>query len=917
LIRKIPWFLPLVIVLLFLHACQSQPDVPLVVAEVVPTTTTTTVKVPVMIVSQAPPTTTTTLAPTKPVLPSISEPEYRNLFASVNDSHKEAVFYELEDLLPEGFASASAQFQDARANFDVQVWRWPYDGEAAYPFAQELRGVGRSLEALLAKGLPMRSEAEKVKVQVRADTALANGLAQAVPERNAKARAEFELGKTLHTKAQYRASIAAFRKAALLFASAEALAAAETQRATLERSGFAKYSPYDVIEAGRLMAEDESLYVLGDDSSIARGNELLGRARQYYANAYTWGLECDATETRDKALLAKRRADSLVAEGNAADDYEKASASLEQGDENRGASDFAHAADLYRQAEADFDEAYRVAARGQCEAGSAQELAKRGFEYLRAAFVAADIEPDAIFNEAGLFIGLADKALEEFSFTMAKADYLEALDKLAVSQSILQGEIESRRLAAQAKAERGAAEQAASQNLAVKNAELEALRAEKADAERRLAEALAHQETGAQAEAARLSAERAALEKAAAEARAEADRLAAERAAAEQAAAMAAQTAAEAKAESERLAAERAAAEQAARDKAAADQAQQQEATRTAALSILTQAQARYDWATGVNAEHNYPEAYSSGAAQLTQARQAYEAADYQAASFKARTALASLERIAEFAPFPAGYIVDLLPERKNIDSLTFIAAQEYVYNDSFKWGILYQANKAQLKDPNNPDFLLSGQVIVIPSLRGEERSGIWDPKKTYGIFDKGYVSEEEKRAVETAQKQGLDAGKKSRAGAQSALDEGQKAYDKAIARNAKNNHPAALAEARKILEDAKASFKIEDYKTAAEQAKKAAEAFAAIPEFAPLPARYRVRYIPGETDSLWRIAGYPFVYNNNYLWMRLYNANKDLLYSPSDPHIILPGQILTIPSLKGEMREGLWDSKKTYPIYK
>jgi hypothetical protein len=926
LIRKILRLLPLAIVILLFHSCESQPDVPLFVAEVVPTTTTTTIKAPVMVVSQTPATTTTTLAPApKPILPSISEPEYRNLFASVNDAHKEAIFYELEPLLPEGFVSASAQFQDARANFETQVWRWPYDGEAAYPFAQELRSVGRSFESLLAKGLPLRSDAEKAKVQGMADAAEAEDLSQAAPERNAKALSEFELGKTLHTKAHYRDSIAAFRKAKLLYASAKALAAAEAQKTKLGKSGFAKYSPYDIIEADRLMAEDDSLYALDDDISVARGNELLARARQYYADAYGWGLECDAAEARDKALLAKRRADSLAAQDNAAENYQNASAFLVQGDDSRGASEFAQAASRFRLAEADFDEAYSKAAQGQCEARAAQELAKRGVEYLRATYLGAGLEPDSNFMEAELFIGLADIALEDYSFAISKADYLVALEQLEISKTTLQTHAKERQLAAQAEAERraaekAAAEQAAAQHLAVKNAELEALRAEKADAELRLAAALASQGSEAQAEAERLAAERAALERATANAKAEADRLAGERFAAEQTAAIAAQAAAEAKAESERLAAERAAAEQAAAEQLAARQAAEQaaaeaaareEAAARAAADLAAQETARLAAEAAVQAE------VAARAPAANEAAVRAAAAAAQEAARAAAQAAQSAETTTQAAPFPAAYIVDLLPERKNLDSLTSIAAQTYVYNDPLKWGILYEANKAQLKDPNNPDLLLSGQVIVIPSLRGEERNGIWDPAKTYGVFDKGFINDEEKQAANAALNAGLEAKTASRADAQGALGEAQKAYDKALTRNARNNYPAALSAAAKTLEAAKASFKIGDFASTAAQAQTAQEAFAAIPELAPLPARYKVRYIPGETDTLWRIAGFPFIYNNNYLWMRLYNANKDLLHAPNDPHLILPGQILTIPSLKGEVREGLWDSKKTYPIYK
>lgn len=712
-IRKALWFLPLAITILLFHSCESQPDVPLFVAEVVPTTTTTTVKAPVMIVSQPPATTTTTLAlaPPKPALPSISEPEYRNLFASVNDAYKQAIFYELEPLLPEGFVSASALFQDARANFETQVWRWPYDGEAAYPFAQELRGVGRSLEALLAKGLPLRSEAEKARVQGMADTAKATSLALTVPERNSKAQAESELGRALHTKAQYRSSIAAFRKAKLLYASANALVETETYKAKLEQSGFAKYSPYDVIEADRLMTEDESLYALGDDESVARGTELLARARQYYANAYSWGLECDASESRDKALLAKRRADSLAAKLNAAEDYKKAEASLEKGDEDRSASDFAPAANRFRQAEASFDEAYRLAVQGQCAARSAQEQASRGVEHLRVAFATADLEPDFNFTEAELYLGLAGLALDDLSFALSRDDSLEALNQLALSHANLQISIEAKQAASQAEAERRATEKAAAelaavQDLAAKDAELETLRAEKADAELRLAAALASQGSEAQAEAERLAAERAALEKAAANAKAEADRLAAERAAAEQAAAIAAQAAAEAKAESERLVAERLANEQAAMERRAAQQAAERASAEQAARDKAT-AEASTKERAAAEAAAREAAARAKAAADAEAAAKALDAAARAAAQSAAEAAAQEAARAAaQLAPFPAGYIVDLLPQRKNIDSLTFIAAQDYVYNDPLKWGILYEANKAQLKDPNNPEVL-------------------------------------------------------------------------------------------------------------------------------------------------------------------------------------------------------------------
>lgn len=79
--------------------------------------------------------------------------------------------------------------------------------------------------------------------------------------------------------------------------------------------------------------------------------------------------------------------------------------------------------------------------------------------------------------------------------------------------------------------------------------------------------------------------------------------------------------------------------------------------------------------------------------------------------------------------------------------------------------------------------------------------------------------------------------------------------------------------------------------------------------DFSPvkLPAFYTVRLIEDDRDCLWRIAGYPFVYGDPWKWPRLYEANKDKLPEPDNPHLIHPGMVLSIPSLPGEVRSGTW----------
>ncbi|WP_245580656.1 LysM peptidoglycan-binding domain-containing protein [Brachyspira alvinipulli] len=75
-------------------------------------------------------------------------------------------------------------------------------------------------------------------------------------------------------------------------------------------------------------------------------------------------------------------------------------------------------------------------------------------------------------------------------------------------------------------------------------------------------------------------------------------------------------------------------------------------------------------------------------------------------------------------------------------------------------------------------------------------------------------------------------------------------------------------------------------------------------------PQYYVVQLRDTHTDSLWLIASYDFIYGDGNFWTKIYQANKDQI---KDPNIITDGQILLIPSLKGETREGTYDPNKKY----
>jgi hypothetical protein len=80
-----------------------------------------------------------------------------------------------------------------------------------------------------------------------------------------------------------------------------------------------------------------------------------------------------------------------------------------------------------------------------------------------------------------------------------------------------------------------------------------------------------------------------------------------------------------------------------------------------------------------------------------------------------------------------------------------------------------------------------------------------------------------------------------------------------------------------------------------------------------PLPAQYTVRTWAVSKDCLWNIAGRPWAYGDSTKWRLLYNANKVKMPEPDNPDLIHPGMILDIPSIRGEVRQGMWDSGKTY----
>jgi len=127
-------------------------------------------------------------------------------------------------------------------------------------------------------------------------------------------------------------------------------------------------------------------------------------------------------------------------------------------------------------------------------------------------------------------------------------------------------------------------------------------------------------------------------------------------------------------------------------------------------------------------------------------AEDAYNFGDYDSSANFAEAAIRSAELSDEYVSQQAGVTISVsvlsansLPATYTIrawsvshDCFWNIAGRPWVYGNPHQWRVLYNANKAKLPDPNNPNVIEPGIVLDIPSLKGEVRQGAWDANKTY-----------------------------------------------------------------------------------------------------------------------------------------------------------------------------------------
>jgi nucleoid-associated protein YgaU len=156
----------------------------------------------------------------------------------------------------------------------------------------------------------------------------------------------------------------------------------------------------------------------------------------------------------------------------------------------------------------------------------------------------------------------------------------------------------------------------------------------------------------------------------------------------------------------------------------------------TEADDAIAAAGRKIDWALSVKADRRYPDEFAAASASRDSAVSFRGAENWDAAI---SAALEAVEALALVEDIPG----ILLPSQYRIrswavsqDCFWNIAGRNWAYGDSHLWRRLYEANREKLSDPANPNIIQPGIILDIPSIKGEEREGLWNADTDYPSFE-------------------------------------------------------------------------------------------------------------------------------------------------------------------------------------
>jgi nucleoid-associated protein YgaU len=170
----------------------------------------------------------------------------------------------------------------------------------------------------------------------------------------------------------------------------------------------------------------------------------------------------------------------------------------------------------------------------------------------------------------------------------------------------------------------------------------------------------------------------------------------------------------------------------------------------------IAAAESRINWADSVGAAQRYPREWGTAQTQYQKAMVSRDSEAWDAAIDAANQVLEALALVTAAPPVPAPVPTPVsapapepisppkpaLPAQYTVrpwaiarDCLWNIAGRPWVYGDPTKWSLLYEANRSNMSEPNNPDLIHPGMVLIIPSIQGEVRNGMWDTDTVYPVF--------------------------------------------------------------------------------------------------------------------------------------------------------------------------------------
>jgi nucleoid-associated protein YgaU len=138
----------------------------------------------------------------------------------------------------------------------------------------------------------------------------------------------------------------------------------------------------------------------------------------------------------------------------------------------------------------------------------------------------------------------------------------------------------------------------------------------------------------------------------------------------------------------------------------------------------IAAAKKRVDWAVSSGTDKQYPAEYEEARGHYEAGLSALAGEDWEGAIDSAYKVINVLAFTQPDGVLPARYTVRAWATSD--DCLWNIAGRPWAYGDPYKWQIIYNANKSKFPEPDNPNLIVPGMVLDIPSISGETRQGMY-----------------------------------------------------------------------------------------------------------------------------------------------------------------------------------------------